>query len=279
MLVPNKILGIIAGNGELPEIVIKHCLKHKKPFCVIFLEDASPPAQPEYPRVNCSIGSVGKILKFFKKNNVTEVTLIGDVKKPVFSQLKVDIQGAALLGKIIKSALYGDNKILTTIIKFLEKKGFKVLGCDEVIDNILTPLGILTKTKPSKVALEDIKISQQVLNRLSEFDIGQAIITQQKHVIAIEAAEGTDSLIKRSAELTSPNKKHKAVLVKLKKLKQDRRVDLPTIGLKTIKSLKKNNFAGIALDAQNSLILDKVKVIDAADKAGIFIIGVNNVQK
>jgi DUF1009 family protein len=264
-------LAIIAGNGDLPKLIIKECQKEKRDFVIILVEGNSN--HDDYKGYNShivGIGHVSKALAILKENKAKEIVFAGGINKPSFSNIKVDKKGAILLSKLVANKIFGDNNTLTTITNFFTKEGFKIVGADNIIKDIVAKKGVLTSIKPSKMDLDNIKIGQNALELMSDLDVGQAIAVQQKQIIAIEAAEVTDELIKRCNNLQFKTGE-KPVLIKIKKKNQSTKVDLPTIGEKTILNLAKANFSGIALKSGSTLILDQSKVISAANKNKIFI--------
>ncbi len=267
-------LAIIAGNGDLPKLIIKECEQKNSDFIIILVAGESNHKDYEkYKHHIVEIGHVSKALNILKEHKVKNIVFAGGIKKPSFSNVKVDKKGAVLLSKIIANKIFGDNNILTTITNFFSKEGFNIIGADELITDIVLKKGVLTKTKPKKSDLEDIKIGQDALKTMSNLDIGQAISVQQKQIIGIEAIEGTDELIKRCKKI-SFEKGSKPVLVKIKKQNQNTKIDLPTIGIQTIDNLIKSNFSGIAFESKSTIILDKKKVIDLADENNLFIISI-----
>jgi DUF1009 family protein len=267
-------LAIIAGNGSLPKLIIEECKKKKRDFVIILVAGNSN--HSEYKKYNnhvIEIGYVSKALKVLKDNKVKEIVFAGGIKKPSFSHVKVDRKGAVLLSKIVANKIFGDNNILTTITNFFDKEGFKILGANDIINNIVVKKGSLTNKKASKADLENIKIGQEALNTMSDLDVGQSIVVQQKQIIAIEAIEGTDELIKRCSKIQF-EKGSKSILVKIKKQNQNTKIDLPTIGEKTISNLVKSSFTGIAIKAGSTLIIDKDKVVALANKNNLFIVAI-----
>ena len=180
------------------------------------------------------------------------------------------------MARITASKIHGDNSALSIIAKFLEEHGLKVISPNSILPSLLTPAGILGKIKPDQDDLKDIEIGKIVLAKLSDMDIGQATIVENSYVLGIEAAEGTDSLIKRCADLKRETMR-KGVLVKMKKTMQDKRLDLPTIGTNTIDYVYKANLRGIAVNTNGSIIISLPEVITLADKYGIFVIGVQEI--
>lgn len=267
-------LGIIAGKGNLPKLIIEKCQKAQTPFTVILIKDQADPAEYQFlkPAI-LEIGQVSELLKVFKENKVTEIVFAGGVKKPSFSNLKTDKKGAALLSKIVAGKIFGDDNILTTITKFFAKEGFKIVGVQDLVTDLVVKKGILTKLKPGKSDLENIKIGVEALKLMADLDVGQALAVQQKQIIAIEALEGTDELIKRSTKIAF-KEGDKPILIKIKKQNQNKKIDLPTIGVKTIANLAKSGFKGIAFEAGSTLILEKEKIVELANGLGIFVVAV-----
>ena len=269
-----KVIGVVAGNGKLPMMIYDYCQKNKIKCFFVFIDKIPEFNISKEFYINCSIGKAGKLLSFFKKNKVTHILLAGGVKKPNFSTLKIDFKGFLLISKILKNRLLGDNILLSNVINYIEKHKFKVIATDELLPNMHLQEGINNKIKAYKSLDNDIKVGVEVIKNLSLFDIGQSLIIQNGRVIALEAAEGTDEMIKRSKPYIEQNKKHPALLVKLCKKNQDRRADLPTIGIETINNMYKSNIKILVSDVNNSLVIDKKEFLSLADKNNILIYGV-----
>ena len=171
-----------------------------------------------------------------------------------------------MLAKILANKILGDDAVLSTVIKFFEKQGFKFLRIDELLDCVISKKTILTKTAPSLENLDDIKLGVEAVKYFSRFDVGQSLVIAQKQIIAVEALEGTDEMIKRCKNLRA-----NSVLVKMKKPKQSVKADLPTIGVETIKNCAAAGIKGIAIQANSTLVLDKENVIKTADELGLFL--------
>lgn len=267
-----KKLGIIAGKGDLPKLIIEKCQSQNIPFHLILIKNHANPK--DYKSLKYDIleyTQIGQVLDILKNNKVAEIVFVGGVKRPSFSEIKTDKKGAVLLSKIVAGKIFGDDNILTIITKFFAKEGFKVVGAHEIISDLVVQKGNLTKFKPNKLDLENIKIGVNALKTMADLDIGQALAVQQKQIIGVEAVEGTDELIKRCAKIAF-TKGDKPILVKIKKQNQNKKVDLPTIGVKTISNLAKSGFKGIAFEAGSTLILEREKLVELADKLEIFVI-------
>ena len=271
----DQVIGVLAGNGALPKLISEYCLKNNIRSYYAFI-DIEPGFSLKQDHIVTSIGKVGAILNFFKKSQVTHIILAGGVTKPNFHKLKVDFKGGILLSLILKNKLLGDNSLLTTIITYLEKFNYQIISVDDLLPNLHLSVGHNNNVGFNKKLTSNIDFGVELINNLSPFDVGQSVIIQNNRVIAIEAVEGTDNMIKRAKNLIDDNPHTPAILVKLKKTSQDKRVDLPTIGIKTIKNLLDSKIKGIILDAQNTIVIDKEKVTKFAEDNNIFIYGIIN---
>ncbi len=264
-------LAIFAGRGALPMMLIDNCQKNGRKFLLFLLESENYEIDySSFSPIKLPYGAVGKFLEILRQNQIKNLIFIGAVNKPNFSDIKVDKKGAILLAKILASKILGDDAVLRTVINFFEKENFKIVKIDEFLEDIVAKKSVLTKLQPTAQNLADIDFASKAIRAISEFDIGQSLIVAQKQIIAVEAAEGTDAMLKRCGDLNIAFKKD-AILVKMKKFKQSGKADLPTIGLDTIKNCKLNGITGIAIQAGVTLIIDKDEVIKLADESGIFL--------
>ena len=268
-----KKLGIVAGGGILPQLLINHCRKQNRPFFVLAVENNADRAvfSEEIPHQWIRIGQAGSGFKCFAEQGVEEVIMIGTIHRPSFSDLVPDLRTAAFFARIGVKSL-GDDGILRAVIKESEQDNMRVVGIHEVMPDLLVKEGLLTKRKPDKQALADIKRGAEVAFELGRLDVGQSVIVQQGLVLGVEGIEGTDELIKRCG--TYQRKGDGGILIKLRKPQQDMRIDLPTIGTRTIENLHAAGMRGIAVHAGNALIVNEPEVIALADKYGMFIKGI-----
>ena len=268
-------LGIIAGGGRLPLQLIECCQSSGRAFFVVALEGiADMSAINEVPHAVVRLGAVGESIGKLRAAGVQELVLAGRVKRPSLSSLRPDFLGAKLIAKLGGAFFSGDDALLSSVITFLEDEGFRVVGADTVMANLLAPPGVLGRISPDALAEVDILQGVKVAVALGAVDVGQAVIVEHGYVLGVEAAEGTDALISRCASLK--REARGGVLVKLKKPGQEARADLPSIGPATIEQLADAGFSGIAVEAGGSLILDQDKTIAAADARGLFIVGVQH---
>ncbi len=266
-----KIYGVLAGKGELPKI-LKNYVKEKIVFA--FIDIPASFSLEEEEHITASIGEVSKIINFFIQHKVTDIVIAGAVTKPNFKNLKTDFKGKILLAKILKNKILGDNNLLSTIITYLEKNNFTVVAINQIVANLHLKKGFNNKIKFKNNLKTDIELAQNIIKTLSKYDVGQATIVQYGRVIGIEGQEGTDNLIKRCRDYVEDNSNKPAFLLKIKKDKQDKRVDLPTIGIKTIKNLLLSNIKGIIIDSSNVIVLEKETLCAYAEKNDIFIYGI-----
>ncbi|MBM3579969.1 MAG: DUF1009 domain-containing protein [Alphaproteobacteria bacterium] len=260
-------LGIFAGRGLLPKILIEDCQKKNRQFVLFLLEGEDYDIDySAFRPTKLGYGEVEKFLKILQDNEVKEMVFIGGVTKPNFSALKVDKTGAVLLAKILANKILGDDAVLRTVISFFEKKGLKILRIDELLDCVISRKSTLGKNQPNKEHLEDIQLGIAAVRHFSKFDVGQSLVVAQKQIIAVEALEGTDDMIKRCKNL-----RQNSVLVKMKKSGQSAKADLPTIGVTTVKNCAEAGIKGIAIQVNSTLVLQKDEVIKAADELGLFL--------
>lgn len=272
-------IAIISGNGILPYLIAQESAKQGKKVLIIKIagQDNPKPSSANHNKsfkinYELKIGNVSQLLQILEKENITEITFAGNIKKPRFSELSVDKEGAKLLAKITSSKIFGDDNVLTAVTKFFNNKGFKVLSTKSILkDDITIKKGVLSQKQPSNEIYKNIKIGQDFIKKISKFDVGQSVAVQQKQIIAIEAIEGTDEMIKRCKSITFSH--GEAMLVKMAKTDQNKNIDLPSIGVQTIKNLHHAGFAGLAIEAKNSLVLEKSKVLKLVDKHGIILVG------
>ncbi len=267
-----EMLGIIAGQGQLPVLLMEACRARQQPFFVLAYKGQTPPETVTgVDHLWLSLGELGKSLDALKTRHISKLVLAGKFQRPSLGDIKADWRGARFLARIGMGAL-GDDSLLRLILEELTREGITVLGVQEFLTSLQHPPGPLGQILPSAQAQADITWGIQVLKTLSPLDIGQAVIVQQGVVLGIEAAEGTDQLILRCADLQKPGEP--AVLVKLAKQNQDERADLPTLGPKTLELLIQANMAGLGFEASKTLLIDAEGLKQQADAHGLFLFGI-----
>ena len=259
-------IGLIFGDTDLPREILNKIKKKKIRYLIIDLS-RSRNFSKEKNSFDISIGQFGKIIKTLKENNCNRVLFAGKITKPKFSKLKLDFKGLYYIPKIIKAAKLGDAAILKEIIKILKREKIKVISSILFNPELSLSKGIYTKIKPNNFDKKNIKIGEKVLKKLNSHDHIQAIIVRKNKVIAKETSKGTQKMIK----LIKKTNFKDAVLIKFPKIKQDLRIDLPTIGLDTLKECKKVGIKGIIVKSKKNIFLDKEKCINFANKNLMFI--------
>jgi DUF1009 family protein len=225
-----------------------------------------------------AVGQLGRAMKLFRDEGCRDLMFIGSLVRPALSEVRLDWGTLRLLGQVWSSFRGGDDHLLSGIGRILEGQGFRMVGIKDVAPDLLMPEGALTGAKPDDRAAADIARGREVLRALSPFDIGQAAVVIDGHVVGVEDVEGTDGLLARIARLREQGRIRAAsgrgVLVKAPKAGQDLRYDLPAIGPRTVEGAANAKLAGIAVIAGNTIVAEPQAMIAAADKAALFIMGV-----
>lgn len=270
-------LGIVAGGGALPASLIKACQKDGRPFFVLALKGHADEAvlPKDVPLKWMRMGAIGFGFAEMKRQGVQDIVLIGNVRRPSVMELRPDFRGLKFFAKAGVKAL-GDDGLLRAVIDEIEADGFKIVGADTLVPSLLAGTGVFGKIAPDKEAWEDIQKGIQTVQILGAADVGQAVIVQEGIVLSVEAIEGTAALIKRSGALKRAG--GGGVLVKMAKPKQERRVDLPTIGPQSVKDVHEAGFKGIAIESGAVLMVDAEQCVKLADKLGIFIVGIEKTE-
>lgn len=259
-------LGIIAGNGDLAARVIADAAQHHDIYVASLNGDAQ--AYPRHIAQNFELGQIGSLLDFFKRNDVKDISFIGAIPRPNIMNLNLDTKGKEWITKLGLALFKGDDALLKKIIELVELEGFNVIDSVELFQDL--PHSFETSMKPTALQQRDIDTASALLVALSPYDIGQSVIMEDGIVLGIEAAEGTDHLIKRCALLrkaTAPS----GVLIKRAKSGQSLKVDRPTIGPKTFENIKNAGLAGLAFAPDECHILDANQCTEYANQHGLFI--------
>jgi DUF1009 family protein len=269
--VPGK-LGILAGGGDLPRRLAQACRAGGRPYHLIaFQGEADPSALVGEPVDWTEVAQVGRTFGLLRDRGCEDVVLAGRIRRPALRSLLPDARGALLLAKLLPRMMLGDDGLLRGVVGELEGEGFRVVGAETIIGELLMPAGPLGRVAPDEAAQVDIARGREVARALGAADVGQAVVVQQGVVLGVEAIEGTDALIDRCASLHRPGPG--GVLIKLRKPDQDRRVDLPAIGPDTVRRATAAGLIGIAAEAGGTLLIDREAAIAVADATGLFLFG------
>jgi UDP-2,3-diacylglucosamine hydrolase len=272
-------VGLIAGGGALP-FAVADSLAGRGISTVLFaLRGACDAGQVERFRHHwISVGQLGRAIRLFRAEGCRDLVFIGTLTRPALSEIRLDWGTLRVVRQVWAAFRGGDDHLLSGIGRILEQDGFRMIGIRDVAPDLLAPSGYLTSATPDARAAIDIARGYEVLRVLSPFDVGQAVVVIDGHVVGVEDIEGTDGLLARIAGLREQGRirtpRGRGVLVKAPKSGQDLRFDLPTIGSKTIEGARAAGLAGIAVAAGSTQVIDAQAVIAAADAAGLFVTGV-----
>jgi DUF1009 family protein len=270
-------LGLIAGGGDLPIMLANLCRSAGRPYVVLRLRGFTDPPLLDHPGVEVGIAELGHVLDLLHKENCEAVCFAGNVRRPDFAKLKPDMRAIRFLPGVIAAATKGDDALLRFLIGTFEREGFRVEGAQEVSRDLLLRTGPLGALSPRPEHQSDIDLAVKMAKMIGEFDVGQAAVAAKGVVLALEAQEGTDEMLRRCIELPIElrgDADHRAgVLAKWPKPIQERRVDLPTLGVATVEGAAAAGLAGIVAEAGATLVLNRSGVIAAADRLGLFVIG------
>jgi DUF1009 family protein len=272
-------IAIICGGGSFPGAVAEAVVRGGRQPVMFGLKGwADPTIVERYTHHWIAVGQVGRFFRLARAEHCRDVLFIGSLLRPPIRQIRLDWQTIRLMSRIVASFRGGDDRLLSGIAKLIEDEGFRIIGLQDVAPALFVPEGVLGRCQPSPRDKADIARGMKLIAALGPFDVGQAAVVANNHVLAFEAAEGTDNMVARVADLRRVGRVTTpvgvGVLVKAPKPGQDRRFDLPSIGPHTIQSVARAGLAGIAVAAGSTIIAEGAEVIATADREGIFVVGV-----
>jgi DUF1009 family protein len=274
-------LGIICGGGAFPTVVAEAALKAgRKVFLLPIHGYAEAAAVARYPHEWIHIGAFGRLSSVLRRNGCRQVVFVGTVLRPSITKLRVDWGSLKLIPRVLGMFRGGDDHLLTAVGRIFEENGFELVGAHEIAPELLVPVGALGAHQPSATDLADAHFGFEVVRALGRYDIGQGVVVGSRHVLAVEAAEGTDLMLERCRELRANGRIRRhgkaGVLVKAPKPGQDRRLDLPSIGPRTIELAAEAGLAGVAVEAGGVIAAEIEAIVRIADEKGLFIIGLDS---
>ena len=272
-------LAIICGGGSFPGAVADAVARQgRRPVMFAVKGWADPNVVERYDHHWIAIGQAGRFLRLAGVERCRQVLFIGTMLRPPLAQIRLDWQTIRLMPRIVRAFRGGDDRLLSRVANLFEEAGFRIIGVHDVAPEITVPEGVLGRYQPSDRDRADTSRALALIAALGPFDVGQATVVADNHVLAVEAAEGTDNLLTRIADLrrqgrvaTPPGV---GVLVKAPKPGQDRRFDLPAIGPQTVELVARAGLAGLAVAAGSAIIAEASAVVAAADRAKVFLAGV-----
>lgn len=271
-------VGLIAAGGVMPFAVADAMAARGLTPVLFALKGICDPARVAAFRHHwIALGQLGRVARLLRSEGCRDVMFIGNLVRPALSEIRFDLGTLRVLGLIWSSFRGGDDHLLSGIGRIFERQGFRMVGITDVAPELLVPAGALTVAAPGEDVADDIARGREVLHALGPFDVGQAVVVIDGHVVAVEDIEGTDALLARVARLREQrrirSKPGQGVLVKAPKSSQDLRFDLPTIGPRTIEGVAAAGLAGIAVAAGHTLLAEPQATVAAADRARLFILG------
>lgn len=272
-------LAMICGGGALPLAVADYVAARGRKVVLFPLVGAAEGLPVErYPHHWLYIGQIYKFISLARAAGCREVVFIGGLVRPSIWRTRPNLRDLLFVPRVLKAFRGGDDHLLSGMARLLEDEGLILRGAHEVAPEILAPEGVMGNVQPTAADRADIDFGMRYLGAASPFDIGQAVVVADLHVLAVEAIEGTDQMLARVAELRTSGRIRAAsgrgVMVKAPKRDQDRRFDLPSIGPRTVEGVVQAGLAGIAVVAGATVIAEADKLVAAADRAGIFIVSV-----
>ena len=274
-----SLIGIIAGGGSLPLSVAEAArASGYSPFIIGLTGNASSDIE-RFPHAYAGIGQVGLALRTLRREGCQRIVLVGSLRRPNLFRLKLDTGFFRHLPQLLRLFKGGDDAVLRRVARFFETQGFEVAGVHEVAPRLLAPCGTFSTASPDAATLDDIKLGFRVARALGSLDIGQGAVVARQYVLAVEAAEGTDAMLRRCRELNNWGfKARKGVLVKAPKPGQDLRLDMPVIGPRTLELASEAGLAGVAVAAGAVLLADQEELVEKADKLGLFLYGASSAE-
>lgn len=271
-------VAILAGGGAVPAIVAAAAERAGRAALILGLEGESDPAIAAFRHVWVKWGELGRMDKLIREHGATEIVLVGTIgKRPDFRSISLDALALKSLPRLAGITLGGDDTVLAKAVRFFEGLGHRVVGAHEIAPELVAGASPLTRRTPSKSDREDIALAMRAALAIGELDAGQGAVAVDRRVVALEGAEGTDGMLARVAELRTigrvSSNGRAGVLAKCARPRQDLRVDMPTIGPKTVERAAAAGLAGIAVEAGRVMIVERETAVRLADEAGLFIVG------
>lgn len=270
-------VGVICGSGRLPLEVVAAARARGRKVVPIAIEGEADPAIEALGPTWLGFGQIGKLADLLTREGCRDLVMIGGIaKRPDMRSIIGDFGTMRRLPRIVATLVGGDDSLLTKVIRLFEEEGFRVIGAHEIAPGLLAGRGVLSGAEPSSEVSAELALAARTVVELGRLDIGQAAVVVGARVIAVEAAEGTDAMLRRCAEVRAAGRVRRkgGVLVKCAKPQQDLRVDLPAIGPDTVRLAREAGLSGIGIEAGHVLIAEREATLRAAREDGVFIYGI-----
>jgi hypothetical protein len=271
-------LGIVAGGGSMPLAIADAVSRRGRPVVMFPMRGWADPGVERHPHHWIAVGQFGRLIRLARREGCRDLVFIGALTRPAISQLRLDWTTLRALPRLIRAFRGGDDRLLSGVGRIFEDHGLRLVGAHEVAPEILAPVGALGRHSPGERERRDVDLALGLLAAIGPYDVGQCVVVADGHVLAIEAAEGTDRMLDRVASLRREGGVHSpggvGVFVKAPKPSQDRRFDLPSIGPQTVEGVARAGLAGLAIVAGATMVAEADRVVRLADEHGLFVIGV-----
>ncbi len=269
-------IGIVAGGGSLPVAVAEDAKAAGHDPFILGITGNADASIERFPHAYVHIGQIGRLLRTLRREGCTRLVFLGALRRPNVFRMRFDVGFLRHAAQLMRCMKGGDDTALRGIARFFEEQGFEVAAAHEIAPRLLAPDGAFSRLLPRVQDLEDLKLGFRVAHGLGVFDVGQAAVVSHGYVLAVEAAEGTDAMLRRCRDLNGWGYgARKGVLVKRPKPGQDRRFDLPAIGPHTVELAAEAGLAGIAVEAGAVLLAGVDELVAKANEAGLFLYGVS----
>lgn len=271
-------VGVLAGSGALPFAVAEQIAARGQRAVIFGIRGYCDAARIEsYPHHWIALGQLGRLTRLLHQERCRDVIFLGGVVRPALSELRMDFGTLLAIPKLVSAFRGGDDHLLTGIGKLIEGYGLRTVGVHEIAPGLTMPEGRITRRQPDDQNVADIHKGVQVLKAISPFDVGQGVIVIDGNIVCVEDIEGTDAMLARAARLRRDGRLRappgRGVLIKMPKVGQNLKFDMPTVGSKTVEGVRDAGLAGIATIAGQTLFAEPQDAIAVADKAGLFITG------
>jgi len=271
-------LGIVAGAGGLPLAVSDAVSRRGRPIVMFTMRGWADPAVERHPHHWIAVGQFGRLFRLARRAGCRDLVFIGALARPSVSHIRFDWTTLRALPRLLRAFRGGDDRLLSGVGGIFEDHGFHLLGAHEVAPEILAPTGTLGRHSPGDRERRDIDVALGLLTATGPYDVGQFVVVADGHVLAIEAAEGTDRMLERVEALRRAGRVHSpagvGVMVKAPKPGQDRRFDLPSVGPQTVEGVARAGLAGLAVVAGATIVAEADRLVRLADERGLFVVGV-----
>ncbi len=271
-------LAIVAGSGPLPYEAAE-AIKDRRPVIVFAIDGEADEAPPGIETHRLGYGQIGRMIKLMKAHDCHDLLFLGAIRsRPDYSRILGDFETLKLVPRIVAAAVGGDDSVVRNVLALFESEGYHVVSVADAVPELLAPAGRLGRHAPRADHEADIALGERFLDASAPFDVGQAVIVAGGRIIAVEGAEGTDAMIERCVGLREVRrfraKRGAGVLVKRAKRGQDMRADVPVVGAGTLNRVLEAGFGGIAVEAGRTILAERRKLIEDADRAGAFVVAV-----